>query len=447
MHTLEQLRSGQLTGCTRLDLACELHEFPQEIFSLADSLEVLNLSGNCLAALPDDLPRLHKLRIIFCSNNQFTELPAVLGRCAQLQMIGFKSNQIRHVPAAALPINLRWLILTDNLLETLPAELGQCQRLQKLMLAGNLLSQLPSSLANCQNLELLRIAANQLTELPSWLFSMPRLAWLAFAGNPFCVQDETSALATHPIPSIDWQQLTLAQILGEGASGIIQQACWNAPQNVSREVAVKLFKGAVTSDGLPHSEMIACIAAGQHSNLIGLHGKLEHHPSQTPGLILELIDPSFSNLANPPSLESCTRDIYDSNQQFDLPSLLTTAQGIASAGAHLHSQGINHGDLYGHNILINAQGNCLLGDFGAASFYNQSDRNQSTALQRLEVRAFACLLEELLTRCPASVNDRTVIDRLWTLQKACDSTDTPARPLFADIKRRLQALESTVACH
>ena len=440
MHTLEQLRSGQLTGCTRLDLACELQAFPTEIFSLADSLEVLNLSDNCLTSLPDDLPRLHKLRIIFCSNNQFTELPAVLGRCTALQMIGFKSNQICQLPAAALPINLRWLILTDNQLETLPVELGQCHRLQKLMLAGNQLRQLPSSLAACQNLELLRIAANQLNELPDWLLNMPRLAWLAFAGNPFCAQTEAATLVTHPIASIEWQQLSLAQVLGEGASGVIQQASWRAPNSEPREVAIKLFKGTVTSDGLPHSEMSACIAAGQHKNLIGLLGQLSQHPDQVPGLVLELIEPTFSNLANPPSLESCTRDIYNANKQFSLQTLLAIAQGIASASAHLHAQGINHGDLYGHNILISAQGACLLGDFGAASLYSQRNSSQSTALQRIEVRAFACLLEELLERCVATENTRSSIDALWTLQKACNNAHIPARPLFAAIDIQLQRL-------
>ncbi len=42
--TLAALRSGQLKGITRLDLACDLQEFPRDIFELADTLEVLNLS-------------------------------------------------------------------------------------------------------------------------------------------------------------------------------------------------------------------------------------------------------------------------------------------------------------------------------------------------------------------------------------------------------------------
>ena len=175
MHSLEQLRRGELAGIRRLDLAADLDEFPREIFDLADSLEVLNLSGNRLRALPHDLSRLHRLKVLFCSDNPFETLPEVLGDCAQLEMVGFKSNRLREVPAAALPEKLRWLILTDNQIEALPDALGERPRLQKLMLAGNRLSELPPSLAALHQLELLRIAANRLETLPDWLLQLPRL--------------------------------------------------------------------------------------------------------------------------------------------------------------------------------------------------------------------------------------------------------------------------------
>jgi Leucine-rich repeat (LRR) protein len=149
MDTLALLRAGQLTGITRLDLSCGLTEFPEEIFDLADSLEVLNLTGNALSSLPDDLSRLHKLRVLFCSENRFTELPACIGHCSQLQIIGFKANQIRQVPAAALPPSLRWLILTDNCVESLPDALSDCHALQKLMRCVSLPTASPNCPAGC----------------------------------------------------------------------------------------------------------------------------------------------------------------------------------------------------------------------------------------------------------------------------------------------------------
>ena len=56
--TLRRLRAGELTGARRIAIAAGLAEFPREIFDLADSLEVLDLSGNALTTLPDDLHRL-----------------------------------------------------------------------------------------------------------------------------------------------------------------------------------------------------------------------------------------------------------------------------------------------------------------------------------------------------------------------------------------------------
>ncbi|ETK13757.1 protein kinase [Pseudomonas sp. FH1] len=423
MHTLAQLKAGQLAGITRLDLSCGLTEFPREIFELADSLEILNLSGNALSQLPDDLHRLPHLRVLFCSDNRFTELPASLGQCAKLSMIGFKANQISHVPAAALPPLLRWLILTDNRISQLPDELGKRPLLQKLMLAGNQLAHLPESLANCHNLELLRIASNRFTQLPDWLLALPSLTWLAYAGNP--VEMAVDVTADDATPNIPWSELELAEVLGEGASGIIRKALWKPS---GQPVAVKLYKGTITSDGSPLHEMQACIAAGLHPNLIKVQGRVVGHPDEPAALVMDLIDPSYRNLAALPSLASCTRDIYEPDTRFSLEVALRMARGIASVAAHLHRHGITHGDLYGHNILWNAAGDCLLGDFGAASFHATADSVETRALQQIEVRAFGILLGELLERV-----DEQVSDELVALQIRCCQPDVLARPGFDEI--------------
>jgi hypothetical protein len=444
MSSLMQLRAGELAGSRRLTLSCDLQEFPQEIFALADTLEILDLSNNALTSLPDDLPRMHKLRILFCSNNLFTELPAVLGQCPQLSMVGFKANRIRSVPAAALPRSLRWLILTDNQLGELPAELGLCTQLQKLMLAGNQLQSLPDEMEACKQLELLRIAANRFATLPEWLLELPRLAWLAYAGNPFSANYETAALAQNPIAGIDWDSLQIQHKLGEGASGVIHQAQWRG--GAEERVAVKLFKGALTSDGLPKSEMASSIGAGAHQNLIAIHGKIQHHPAGTNGLVMSLIDTDFKNLAEPPSLDSCTRDMYSADTTFTLQAVLRMALGIAAAAQHLHSRGIMHGDLYAHNILHCGAGEVLLGDFGAASFIAAEDERRAHALQRIEVRAFANLLEELLERCsagggPVAGESQTILKALAELQVRCAHSSPAMRPLFAEIRQSLQRLQ------
>lgn len=426
MHTLADLRAGKLAGITRLNLGADLDEFPEEIFSLADSLEVLDLSGNRLTELPADLHRLKRLKILFCSNNPFTRLPECLGQCEQLFFVGFKACEIVDVPPRALPPSLRSLVLTDNRIETLPEAIGDCAQLQKLMLAGNRLRRLPESLARCQRLELVRIAVNDFHELPRWLLEMPALAWLAFAGNPL-----NDIHTEAPIRQIPWPQLALQQVLGEGASGVIQQAKWRPDEDAAAlDVAVKLYKGDVTSDGSPLNEMQACIAAGRHAHLIPVLGQVQGHPQGARGLVMELISPSFVTLARPPTLESCTRDTYVGTR-LSVSTVKRMAAGIAAACAHLHAHGINHGDLYGHNILWNEGGDSLLGDFGAAAFY--PDEETGRRLERIEVRAFGVLLGELLDCCGESDSQTA---ELRELERRCVQSDVMQRPGFAEIEQQ-----------
>ena len=434
MHTLEQLRSCELKGLQRLQLRCGLTEFPREIFELADSLEILDLSGNQLSALPDDLPRLHKLRVIFCSDNPFTELPEVLGQCAQLSMVGFKANRISHVSPKALPPLLRWLILTDNALTELPAEIGQCTHLQKLALAGNQLQTLPNELAHCTRLELIRLSANQLREFPASLLKLPRLTWLAYAGNPFCETWDPPSTHSPDMQHVPWHSLQLQHQLGEGASGVIHQALMHTAVG-QQPVAVKRFKGAVTSDGLPDCEMAACMHAGAHPHVVSAMARVTEHPDNQQALVMPLIAPEFGNLAGPPSLESCTRDVYPDGKRMGWHATLRMARGMAAATQHLHSRGIVHGDLYAHNILHTAEGDALLSDFGAAAFFDVNDAALAQGLEKLEVRALGCLLEELAERC-----DAASIHTLKEIAQQC-LHDTPAqRPSLAQVCAELEAL-------
>jgi hypothetical protein len=433
MHTLDQLRSGALIGIRRLDLSCDLKTLPAEVFDLADTLEVLNLSNNRLSSLPRDLPRLHKLKVLFCSNNPFTHLPEVLGDCAALQQVGFKACQITEVPGAALPPLLRWLTLTDNAITALPRELGQRPAMQKLMLAGNRLRDLPAGLADAQNLELLRLSANQFTQLPGWLSDLPRLAWLALAGNPLGWHRAEPT----PLARVPWAQLQVDGLLGEGASGHIYRV---HQQGSTEGLALKLFKGAVTSDGLPEHELAACLAAGQHPALCTPSAQLVDHPQGTPGLLLPLIPAHYANLAGPPSLDSCTRDVYAHGLRIPVPALLRLAQGMAAAVAHLHQCGVLHGDFYAHNILWDpANGQALLSDFGAGTLLPVDQPALSRALQALEVRAFGYLLEELLAHAAPEPAHASALATVEALARACLHTLPAERPAMVDVAESLAA--------
>ena len=385
---------------------------------------MLDLGDGHLTTLPDDMGRFGKLRVLFCSHNRFERLPPSLGDCVSLSQLGFRGTGLREVPGEALPPALRWLTLTDNRIEHLPEALGERPLLQKLMLSGNRLRQLPAGLARAENLELVRLAANGFDHLAPWLLDLPRLAWISWAGNPVERGSVRSDVALVP-----WAHLEPAELLGEGASGRVLRALWRRPAGHPLSVAVKLFKGAMTSDGLPEREMAACLAAGDHPHLTGALGRLIDHPERLQGLLMPLLPAHWRVLAGPPSLASCSRDVYDPGLRLAPEAALRIATATAAAAGHLHALGLLHGDLYGHNILCDAEtGDAVLSDFGAASWLPAT--RESKALQRIEVRAWGLLLGELLERCAAEPPGLAGLD---ALRSVCVDPDPGSRPLMADV--------------
>ncbi|QSZ41541.1 protein kinase [Sulfurimonas aquatica] len=417
MQTLKQLQSGELKGIKELKVSEELTTFPQEIFDLADTLEILDLSHNKLKSIPKNISRLKKLKIAFFSFNDFTHVPAEFKECENLYMLGLKSNKIEKFDEDILPTTISWLILTDNRLTSLPNSIGKLTKLQKFPLAGNRLTALPESMQACTNLELMRLSANNFGELPSWLFKLPKLSWLAFSGNPCSVSHELQS------KEIALEDIQVKELLGEGASGEIYKAY---SKELGNEVALKLFKGAVTSDGYAKDEMNAYLHVKEHPNLIKVLAKIKDEEKL--GVVLEYISSDYVNLGNPPNFDTCSRDTYEDGTLFDIETIRSVVSSIASVAKHMHEHNLMHGDLYAHNILLNANNSCYLGDFGAASFYE----NKNNMHEKLEVRAFGCLLEELLLR--SSSKECSSFKMLDDLKDKCMSEDVDSRPLFKEMQ-------------
>ena len=395
MHTLSQLKSGELTGISHLRLSENLTTFPMEILLLADSLEILNLSDNNLSSLPAELVQLKKLKIFFASDNNFESLPEVLGECENLEMIGLKANIISHVPDNALPAKLRWLILTENEIVTLPDSLGERPLLQKLALAGNRLTHLPETLVQSKNLELVRISANQIAECPDQLLGLPKLAWLAFSGNPF----SQSNVDIQSVPEIESSCYTLNKVLGQGASGVISKASWNQQQqpDFQDDIAVKVFKGEVTSDGYPQDELQACLKVGNHPNLVKSLAQVNEEGYLA--LIMSLIPSHYDNLGLPPNFETCTRDTFPEGFSLSIEQIEKMVEQMDDVYTHLHENQVCHGDLYAHNALFDDEANIIVGDFGAATMYHMLNDNQQEQVKQIERRAFNYFVEDLLGVC------------------------------------------------
>ncbi|KAK0615203.1 hypothetical protein B0T17DRAFT_620003 [Bombardia bombarda] len=475
MQELQVLLDGgyKAAGLTKFKLTCPLASFPAEILELGDELEQLDLSGTGLSSLPSNLgSALPNLKIAFFSDCNFAIFPKQLAQCPNLEMVAFRNNGMVEIPEDSLPLQLRWLILTGNRIASLPASIGRCTRLQKCMLAGNQLQHLPTEMAQCRKLGLLRLSVNRFESLPPWLFTLPELAFVSFAGNTCTAPAANGAVtkAAFRLAHVNWSDLELQETLGQGASGVISQGLWKQSPDYAEEVAVKLFHGALTSDGTPADEMAAFIAAGAHESLISVMGRIHGHPEEeeetTPGadknnnkfqggIVMQLIPPYYTVLGQPPSLASCTRDCFPTPQNGTTTPKLNASQalsmlvGLAGAAEHLHARGIAHGDLYAHNILASRDDeHALLGDFGAATIYAHGPEHEC-GIEKLEVLAFAHLVEDFLSNLiktegesEGGEGDVDVAMRrgLQQLQARCAAADVEARPTFEQVLEELEGM-------
>jgi ABC-type oligopeptide transport system substrate-binding subunit len=135
--------------------------------------------------------------------------------------------------------------------------------------------------------------------------------------------------------------------LGQGGMGTVHRAF---DSMLEREVAVKLVTGfEMETEGrarLLHEAK--SIAQLNHPNIVTVYDAGEM--DQAPYIVMELVEGSSLH-EQPPD---------------DLEGLVSTAIQICMALEHAHERGIVHRDLKPENVLIDADGNAKLMDFGIA---------------------------------------------------------------------------------
>jgi serine/threonine protein kinase len=202
-------------------------------------------------------------------------------------------------------------------------------------------------------------------------------------------------------------------------------------------VAVKVFRDDTSPDGRAIDELeVLCLV--DHPNLTKVRALLidthtpthtqakpsdtqaSQPPTQSPtrpiGVIMDLV--TGTPLAAKPNHTSVLRCRWDLHAQFPIAFVLRCARDVASALEHLHSKGICHGDVYGHNVVCDGKGNATLLDYGASFVYaspapaggvsvdgseNGSENGGGEEgggidFERLEVRAYGLLVADLLQR-------------------------------------------------
>jgi hypothetical protein len=374
---------------TRINLkGCGLTSVPAHIdWCALKSLKLVDMSQNLLESIPLKLACASTIRIFFISDNpRLTQVPVVVRQLPGLEIYAQRSSGLRHIAAADFPFSLAWLILTGNLITSLP-DLASLP-IRKLMVSHNRLASvgtLPSGL------EMLSIANNQLRSLPESVRTS-RASWVVLSSNPL-LEEGVLRLSVPELTLDDYPRLrTLAtnqekHVILSSVSG--------------RPVAIKFF-GAMDSSGLPQHEVQMCGMIGDgHRRIINTLG-VQLNRARRPAVALEYLDAQagWAPMGDRPTFDSVTRGTFGpQHSRFSPAEILHVGMLIGEALAELHSLGVVHGDVYAHNVMARAQRSLTtraeikLGDFGTAMRITPA---LGPRMRAWDMRAFALLLDDLL---------------------------------------------------
>jgi len=117
--------------------------------------------------LPPKFYQLTNLQVVNLAGNRITKLQDELGNLRQLSCLALGSNKLEDLPDVFDQLtNLHDLYLYNNHLAALPPSIGSLQELKILVIEKNKLTQLPLEIMHLTTLEVFRTADNPLSLTP-----------------------------------------------------------------------------------------------------------------------------------------------------------------------------------------------------------------------------------------------------------------------------------------
>ena len=190
----------------------DLERLPQKLGTNFINLVELEVSGNRLSSIPDDVGEWKKLMKLSVRNNRLVALPLALGKLTSLTWLDCGHNQIAALQREHLAglDRLSTLRANNNLIASLPVEVGDLLQLQSVWIHNNKLKSLPDSFGNLKDLveflawnntleflaeslgglsdiNVIDVRHNKIKAFPSKLLSKrTKVKFPYFAGNPLC---------------------------------------------------------------------------------------------------------------------------------------------------------------------------------------------------------------------------------------------------------------------
>lgn len=182
-----------------LDLSnSNMTEFPMEIFGLSNLHYLLNLdlSGNLIKEIPDEISRLKNMENLTLNSNNITSISKKIKLLSKLIYLDLGSNYIRVIPSEfEWPEKLVTLDMSNNLITEFSGSLSKLQHLECLLLFQNKLRTLSKSIGNLTELIYLDLSDNDLAEVPETLLELKKISYLYVEGNDIGVSREVFELS------------------------------------------------------------------------------------------------------------------------------------------------------------------------------------------------------------------------------------------------------------
>ncbi|CAK7205593.1 hypothetical protein SEUCBS139899_008371 [Sporothrix eucalyptigena] len=287
---------SQITSLRDLKLGGNLFYGPLDpSFAKLENLEIADLHGNNISALPLTLSNMTKLRILNISENSFeslvfeplSKLPLVelhvrknklsgvliedaVSAMPSLQILDVTSNQITHLVSTTrsntleLPA-LQQLLVSMNRLQALP-DMTTWTTLLTLIGEENNINSIPDGFTNLRSLRHADFSSNDIRTIPPEIGRMDNLAMLRLSGNPlrdkkFCTADtddikEVLASRLEPEPDMG---------MGPGVEGyILNPLVGSAHTEVNDELrdSVTELSSKAGTHGRQRSRKLSAASAG-----------------------------------------------------------------------------------------------------------------------------------------------------------------------------------------
>jgi len=161
-----------------------LHNVPASVF-YSTGIKRVDLSHNPLMRVPAclSLP-VHHITTLIMRYCEISELDASIRYFNNLEFLDLEGNYILTIPNELMILSgLRRLNLNNNRIRDLPQTIGNLKQLTELNIDNNELQTLHEALEKCTNLRILSAERNKLHCLQSFLFNIPSLRDLRLCRN------------------------------------------------------------------------------------------------------------------------------------------------------------------------------------------------------------------------------------------------------------------------